>query len=56
MKAKSMLKRVLYGTLPPLGAVHDGMADYATRVELDASTESDHRYKNLYAVAVARTR
>jgi SAM-dependent methyltransferase len=56
MRAKSMIKRVLYGKLPTLGAVHDGMADYAEPVELDASSGSDHRYKNLYAVGVAPSR
>jgi hypothetical protein len=49
---KSMVKRLLYGNLPTLGAVHDGMAEYTNPVELDASAGSDHRYKNLYAVAV----
>ncbi len=53
MRAKSTIKRILYGKLPALGAVHDGMADYAEPVELDASSGSDHRYKNLYAVGVA---
>ena len=53
MRAKSMIKRMLYGKLPALGAVHDGMADYSEPVELDASVGSDHRYKNLYAVGVA---
>ncbi len=48
-----MLKRVLYGKLPPLGAVHEGMADDTNPVELDASAGTDNRYKNLYAVAVA---
>ena len=52
MRAKSMIKRMLYGKLPALGAVHDGMADYVEPVELDASVGSDHRYKNLYAVGV----
>jgi len=50
MRAKAMLKRILYGRLPPLGAVHDGMADYSEPVELDPSSRSDARYKNLYAV------
>jgi len=53
MRAKSMLKRILYGKLPELGVVRDGMADYADPVELDASAGSDSRFKNLYAVAVA---
>ena len=53
MRAKSTLKRILYGKLPELGVVHDGMAGYADPVELDASAGSDSRFKNLYAVAVA---
>jgi SAM-dependent methyltransferase len=56
MRAKSMIKRILYGRLPPLGEVHDGMADYANPVELDFSSGSDQRYKNLYAVGVAPSR
>jgi SAM-dependent methyltransferase len=56
MRAKSMIKRLMYGKLPTLGAVHDGMADYAGRVELEAESGSDRRYKNLYAVGVARSR
>jgi SAM-dependent methyltransferase len=54
MRAKSMIKRILYGALPTLGAVHDGMADAADPVELDTSSGSDRRYKNLYAVGVAQ--
>ena len=50
MRAKSMIKRMLYGRLPTLGAVHDGMAEYTDPVELNASSGSDHRYKILYAV------
>ena len=51
-----MIKRILYGKLPTLGAVHDGMADYAVPVELKSSSGPDRRYKNLYAVGVARAR
>jgi SAM-dependent methyltransferase len=56
MRAKSMIKRVLYGKLPTLGAVYDGMADSTAAVELDASAVSDGRYKNLYAVGVSDSR
>lgn len=56
MQAKSMIKRILYGRLPTLGAVHDGMADYTEPVELDGSAASNNRYKNLYAVGVAMSR
>ena len=54
MRAKAMVKRVLYGRLPTLGAVHDGKADDTEAVELDPSVGSDRRFKNLYAVGVAR--
>lgn len=53
MRAKSMIKRMLYGRMPALGAVHDGMAEHTVAVELDPSAGSDHRFKNLYAVGVA---
>ncbi len=56
MRAKSMVKRMLYGRLPALGAVHDGMADYTEPVELEPSAESDNRFKNLYAVGVVSSR
>jgi SAM-dependent methyltransferase len=56
MRAKSMIKRMLYGKLPTLGAVHDGMADYAEPVELDRTSGSDNRYKNLYGVGVVPAR
>ena len=56
MRAKSMLKRMLYGKLPTLGAVHDGMAQYTEPVELDGSAGSINRYKNLYALGVASSR
>lgn len=55
MRAKSMVKRLLYGKLPTLGAVHDGMAEYASPVELESASGSDHRYKNLYAVGEVRS-
>jgi SAM-dependent methyltransferase len=56
MRAKSMIKRMLYGKLPTLGAVHDGMADHTAPVELEPSSGSDQRYKNLYAIGVAQSR
>src|SRR5260370_35300325 len=56
MRAKAIVKRMLYGKLPTLGAVHGGMADYAEPIELDRSAGSDNRNKNLYAVGVARSR
>jgi hypothetical protein len=50
MRAKAMVKRVLYGKLPMLGAVHDGMAAYSEAVELDLSRGPQRDFKNLYAV------
>jgi ubiquinone/menaquinone biosynthesis C-methylase UbiE len=54
MRVKAMVKRVLYGRLPTLGAVHDGMADHTEAFALEPSGASDQRFKNLYAVGVAR--
>jgi SAM-dependent methyltransferase len=56
MRAKSMIKRLMYGRLPTLGAVHDGMAEYTEPVELDGASGSDNRFKNLYGVGVATSR
>jgi SAM-dependent methyltransferase len=50
MRAKAMVKRVLYGKLPTLGAVHDGMAAYSEAVELDLSRGPQRGFKNLYAI------
>lgn len=50
MRAKALVKRVLYGKLPTLGAVHDGMGSYAAPVELDMSRGPQRGFKNLYAV------
>lgn len=50
MRAKALLKRVLYGRLPALGAVHDGMGVYSEPVELDPSRGPHRGFKNLYAV------
>jgi ubiquinone/menaquinone biosynthesis C-methylase UbiE len=54
MRAKAMVKRLVYGRLPIMGAVHDGMADHTEAVPLDPAGGSDRRFKNLYAVGVAR--
>lgn len=56
MRMKAVVKRVLYGRLPRLGAVHDGMADHTPEaVALDTSTPgAGRRFKNLYAVGVRR--
>ena len=53
MHMKAMVKRVLYGRLPKLGAVHDGMAGYAEPTELDPAEQSTPAFKTLYAVGVA---
>ncbi len=50
MRAKSMIKRLLYGKLATLGAVHDGMAGYADPIELETTQGPHRQYKNLYAV------
>jgi hypothetical protein len=49
MRLKSLVKRVLYGPLPRLGAVHEGMAEYKAPQALDGERRTD-RYKTLYAV------
>ena len=54
MRAKAMVKRILYGKLPTLGAVHDGMADHTEAFRLDPKKGPDRRYKNLYAVGQVR--
>ncbi len=53
MRAKALLKRVLYGRLPRLGALRDGMAECLPPVELGAPWEGARRFKTLYAVGVA---
>jgi SAM-dependent methyltransferase len=51
MRAKSMLKRLIYGRLPTLGAVRDGMAKADSEpVELDPSRGPHRGFKNLYAI------
>jgi SAM-dependent methyltransferase len=50
MRAKALIKRVLYGPLPKLGAVHDGMAMVGEPVELVTSRGPVRHFKNLYAV------
>ena len=50
MRAKALLKRVLYGKLPELGAVHEGMAAYSEPVQLDPGAGVNSQFKNLYAI------
>jgi len=49
MRTKALIKRVLYGNLPRLGAIHEGMAQFPPLIELDANKGTD-RFKNLYAI------
>ena len=53
MRAKSILKRLLYGKLPNLGAVRDGVVPYAAPTRLAEGTERTPGFKTLYAVGVA---
>jgi SAM-dependent methyltransferase len=54
MRAKALVKRVLYGPLPKLGAVHDGMAAVEEMVHLDPLDGKLTTFKNLYAVGTLR--
>ena len=50
-----MVKRVLYGPLPKLGAVHEGMADGEQLARVDAGNGSPvTEFKNLYAIGTVR--
>ena len=53
MRVKSLVKRMLYGKLPKLGAVHDGMAQYRAPTELNPAAKYTSAFKTLYAVGVA---
>ncbi len=53
MRAKALLKRLLYGRLPRLEAIRDGMAEYPPLVELDQDVGSVRSFKNLYGVGEA---
>jgi len=50
MRMKALVKRAMYGRLPKLGAVHDGMGTYSAPVELDPMSGPLRSFKNLYAV------
>ncbi len=50
MRMKAAVKRMLYGRLPRLGAIREGMAEYPPLVRLEPDDPSRIRYKNLYAV------
>ena len=50
MRMKALVKRVLYGPLPKLGAVSDAMATPEQAVHLNGQTDVVRDFKNLYAV------
>ena len=54
MRMKSMVKRVLYGPLPKLGEVHDGMADGEPLIPVQVDGPPVREFKNLYAVGTLR--
>ena len=54
MRMKAMVKRVLYGRLPKLGAVHDGMANGEHLVGIAPDGTPVRDFKNLYAVGRVR--
>jgi ubiquinone/menaquinone biosynthesis C-methylase UbiE len=49
MRMKALLKRLLYGRLPRLGAIQEGMASYPPLVELEAVGAGADRFKVVYA-------
>lgn len=51
MKAKALVKRIVYRRLTKLDVIRDGMAPRYPVVELDDQAGTDHTFKNLYAVA-----
>jgi SAM-dependent methyltransferase len=55
MRAKAMVKRILYGRLPQLGAVRDGVVEYRAPTKLDLDQSPVRGFKNLYAVGQLRS-
>jgi SAM-dependent methyltransferase len=49
MRMKALVKTLLYGRLPKLGRVRDGMSEYQAPVEVDPALPNSG-YKNLYAI------
>lgn len=49
MRAKAIVKRLLYGRLRIMDGVREGMAEYPPLIELDPN-DSTTRFKNLYAI------
>jgi ubiquinone/menaquinone biosynthesis C-methylase UbiE len=56
MRMKALVKRAMYGRLPKLGAVHDGMGTYSAPAELDPSSGPLRSFKNLYALGKVSSR
>ena len=54
MRMKSMVKRFLYGRLPKLGEVHEGMADGEHLVPVGVDGSPVREFKNLYAIGRLR--
>jgi ubiquinone/menaquinone biosynthesis C-methylase UbiE len=54
MRMKALVKRMLYGPLPQLGAVHDNMAAVEKMVPLDRLDGKITGFKNLYAIGTLR--
>jgi SAM-dependent methyltransferase len=50
MRAKALIKRVLYGPLPKLGAMSDGDIEYPALVGLDPAAGPHPGYKTIYAI------
>ncbi len=50
MRMKALIKRMLYGRLPRLGAVAEGMASYPPLEGLDPAGDQVSRFKNLYLI------
>ena len=50
MRAKAVIKRVLYGPLPKLGAMREGAAEYPKLDELDPAGGPHRGYKTIYAI------
>jgi lipopolysaccharide/colanic/teichoic acid biosynthesis glycosyltransferase/SAM-dependent methyltransferase len=49
IRGKALIKRILYGSLPRLGEIYEGMADFEEPMAL-ASAEPTSEFKNLYAI------
>jgi ubiquinone/menaquinone biosynthesis C-methylase UbiE len=54
MRMKAMVKRVLYGPLPKLGAVDDMVADAEQLIAINANGSAATEFKNLYAIGRVR--